>query len=308
MSIKPEGKTLRAISCGALAAAALLLSACAAATLPAGAGAPRGKEAPKFATFAESDEQRKAALASWKEIVGQQAAATAPTPELQPLTATIKSLPANLQTPPRLPLVTLNDRNAKPVEAVREALRRFLKSASPLVGVELSELSLEEIAGAQGSTRTARYVQTSFPYPLRNGYGSVEVTFTPDLRITGLTSTAIPDPEPLRRALAAVTASVTADKAAASLANRTVTFNDSGGNKQTRTITQADATTARSLVIFPVRSATDPQTLELHIAWEVAVAGPTAPLLVYVDAVTGEQLGASQGTATGDKPAEKTKA
>jgi hypothetical protein len=294
-------KTSRAVACAAIVAQAILLCACAAMTRPAGAGTPTANDAPKFAALSASDERHKAALASWKTIVGEQAAA-APTPELQPVTATLKSLPANLQTPPRMPLVHINDKSANTDEETRESLRRFLASASPLVGVDLSELSLVEIVDAPGGAKTARYVQNSFPYPLRNGYGDVEVTFTPDLRVVKLTSTAVPDAERLRRDLATLTQTLTRDKAAASLANRAVIFNDSNGNPQTRTVTQTDAVTARALVVFPVRRAGNQATLELHLAWEVAVGGPEAPLLAYVDAVTGEQLGATQETSTTDKP------
>ena len=52
------------------------------------------------------------------------------------------------------------------------------------------------------------------------------------------------------------------------------------------------STAARQLVVFPLRrDAADSAALELHVAWEVA-ADPS--LLVYVDAATGDVLGASQ--------------
>jgi hypothetical protein len=316
-------RTLRAAPFVFVVALAPLLCACAAMTKPAGAGAPGAGNGPKFATLEASDERRKTALASWKEITGQPltttaaatAAATAttvPTPELLPVTATLRSLPANLQTPPRMPLVTINDKSAKRKngdraatntdEQTRESLRRFMASAAPLVGVDLGELSLVEIVDAPGGARTARYVQNSFPYPLRNGYGEVSVTFTPDLRVIALSSTVIPDAESLRRSLAAVTQTVAADKAAASLANSTITYTDSAGNRQTHNITQSDALTSRALVLFPVRREGDPQTLELHIAWEIAVGDPAAPLYVYVDAATGQQIGASQATTSASVP------
>jgi len=320
MTNKLIERTLRAAPFVFIAALAPLLCACAAMTKPAGAGAPGASQGPKFAALEASDERRKAALASWKEITGQPllttaattAATTIPTPDLLPVTSTVESLPANLQTQPRMPLVTINDRGAKKTngdkaapntdEQTRESLRRFMTSAEPLVGVGLSELSLVEIVDSPGGARTAHYVQNSFPYPLRNGYGEVEVTFTPDLRVTALSSTAIPDAESLRRSLAAVTQTVAADKAAASLANSTVTYTDSAGNRQTRAITQSDALTSRALVLFPVRREGNPQTLELHIAWEVAVGGPASPLFVYVDAATGQQIGTSQSSSTPYKP------
>jgi len=211
------------------------------------------------------------------------------------VTATVKSLPANLPTQPRMPLVRINDKSTKSDEETRESLRRFMASAAPLVGAGLQELSLVGVVDAASGAKTARYRQNSFPYPLRNGFGEVEVTFTPDLRVVGLSSTAIPDAERLRRTLAAVTQTLSADKAAAALANRAVTFTDRSGNQQTRTVTQSDAVAARTLVIFPIRR--DPATLELHVAWEVSVGGPEAPLLVYVDAATGDVLAATVGMA-----------
>ena len=278
----------------AVAATAFMLGACAAMTRPA--GVPRASEPPKFAVLAASNERRNAAIASWKTIVGEPNAAATATPELEPVTATVKSLPSNLQTQPRMPLVRINDKSTKTDEETRESLRRFITSAAPLVGVGLQELSLVEVVDAAGGAKTARYRQNSFPYPLRNGFGNVEVTFTPDLRVVGLSSTAIPDAERLRRALASITQTLNADKAAAALDNRTITFIDRSGSQQTRTVAQAETKTAQQLVVFPVRR--DPATLELHVAWEVSVGGPETPLLVYVDAATGEQLGATQGTST----------
>jgi hypothetical protein len=49
-------------------------------------------------------------------------------------------------------------------------------------------------------------------------------------------------------------------------------------------------TSVRELVVLPVRAPADAATLELRVAWEVAVGGGGSPLLVYVDAVTGEQI------------------
>jgi hypothetical protein len=210
------------------------------------------------------------------------------------VTATLKSLPPNLAAPPRMPLVTLGDKKAPGEEETRESLRRFIASAGPLLGVTTQELSLVEVKDAGGGAQTARYRQDPFQYPLNNGYGVVEVTFTPDLRVVGLSSTAIPDSEQLRRSLAAVKPTLDAAHAAAALTNRAVAFKDHNGAEQTHTVTQSDAATARRLVVFPQLRPGDAPTLELHVAWEVAVGGPAAPLLVYVDAVTGEVLGATQ--------------
>ena len=286
---------VRRFACGAvLVALSFMLGACASAARPAGAERPRGSEQPRFAVLTASDERSTAVLANWKAVVGEQAAAVSPTPELRPVTATLASLPAGLREFPRLPLVVAGDPQNRTEEETRESLRRFLSTAAPLLGIDLKHVSLVEVsdAAAPSGARRALYRQNPFAYPLRNGYGNVEVTFTPDLRVVGLNSTAVPDAERLGRTLAAVPKTVTAAQAAAALANRSVTYADRTGAQQTRTLTQPDPTAARQLVVFPVRRDTpDSTALELHVAWEVA-ADPT--LLVYVDAATGEVLGAEE--------------
>lgn len=283
----------RRVACGvSLFTAALMLGACASAARPAGAERPRGSEPPRFAVLAENEERRAAALANWKTVVGEQAAVASPTPDLRPVTATLASLPAGLRDFPRLPLVVAGDPQNRTEEETRESLRRFLATAAPLLGIELQHVSLVEVseAAAVPGARRAVYRQNPFAYPLRNGYGSIEVTFTPDLRVVGLNSTAVPDAERLGRTLATVPKTITAAQAAAALNNRIVTYNDRSGAQQTRTLAQPDPTAARQLVVFPVRrDAADAAALELHVAWEVVA---DASLLVYVDAATGDVLGA----------------
>ncbi|HEX8559896.1 MAG TPA: hypothetical protein VF668_17500 [Pyrinomonadaceae bacterium] len=281
-----------------LSASTLLLGACASAARTASPERPGATAPPTFAVLAASDERRTAALANWQTIVGGQAAAAGPAPELRPVTATLASLPAGLSDLPRLPLVVEEDDQSQSESETRESLRRFLTTAAPLLGVNLKHLSLVEVADAPaagGGARRALYRQKPFAYPLRNGYGEVAVTFTPDLRVVGLSSTAVPGADALARTLAAVPKTLTAEQAAAALVNRPVTYTDRAGAQQTLAVTQAEAPAARQLVVFPVRrDSADAPRLELHVAWEVAAGDARTPLLVYVDAATGDLLGATQ--------------
>jgi hypothetical protein len=290
------------VACGVVfVATAFMLGACASAARPADAGRPRGNEPPKFAVLAASDERQAAALANWKSVVGEQAAAASPTPDLRPVTATLVALPAGLRDFPRLPLVVAGDANSRTEEETRESLRRFLATAAPMLGIDLKHVSLVNITDAEAGagTRHAFYRQNPFAYPLRNGYGLIEVDFTPDLRVVGLSSTAVPDAERLGRTLATVPKTLTAAQAIAALSNRAVTYTDGSGAQQTRTVNQLDATAARQLVVYPLRRDTaDAAALELHVAWEVAADTSNAPLLVYVDAASGEVLGASAKDGT----------
>lgn len=284
-------RTLRTLILICLATA---LCSCAAATRPASPDRPRAADAPKFVAIDASDERRAAALAAWRVVVGEQAASDSPEPELRPVTATISALPSRLDTPPRMPLVVISDEQSQTEEEKRESLRRFLQTAAPLVGADPKELSLVEVTEARNGTRTARYRQSAFQYPLRNGYGEISVTFAEDLRVLALSSTAIPNAEQLRRSLASVAQGLPAFDAN-TLLNRAVTYTDRAGAQQTRTLTQADSVNARQLVVYPTPNASDPSTLELHVAWEVAGGAPASTLYVYVDAVTGEVLGAEEG-------------
>jgi hypothetical protein len=295
-------RTLRTLSVICLAT---LLGACAAATRPTSPDRPRADDAPKFVTVTATDERRTAALASWKTVVGEQSAAASPAPELRPVTATISALPAGLDAQPRMPLVVISDEKTQTEEETRESLRRFIQTAAPLLGVDPKELSLVEVIDAQNGARTARYRQNAFPYPLRNGYGEVSITFTQDLRVLALSSTAVPDAERLRRSLAAVAQGLPAFDAN-SLAGRAVTYTDRAGARQTRTLTQGDALNVRQLVVYPTLDGADPSTLELHVAWEAAAGGPSSTLYVYVDALTGDVLGAAEGIteATTQTPAQ----
>lgn len=232
-------------------------------------------------------------------MLGASNAQAGPTPELRPVTATLSALPANLPAPPQMPRVIVKDEREQSEEETRESLRRFIEGAGPLLGVLPGELSLVEITEVAGGARRARYRQNPFRFPLRNGYGDLEVTFTPDLRVTGLSSTAVPDTERLRTALAAFRGQrLTAEKAVAALVERSVTFNDAAGNRQTRAVAPAGDATPRELVVFPVRTGGDEPALELHLAWEIYLGAQSPALLVYVDALTGEQLAATAANGT----------
>jgi len=294
MSSKTLPTPPRLLPAAACAALALLLGACAS-NPAAGPGRPRGPAAPYPVVLAASAERRQSALAGWASILGD-AASASPTPELRPVTETPAALPAGLATLPRLPRVIIDDAAEQSEEETRESLRRFIASAPALIGSELRHLSLVEIVDAPGGAgaKLARYHQRPFHYPLRGDYGRVEITFTPDLRVTGLSSTAVPDGERLRPLLRSITRQLTADQAAAALAARaSVTYTDASGAQQTRPVASASDITPRELVIFPVRREGQPPALELHYAWELEVGGGGQPLLVYIDAVNGQQLAAA---------------
>lgn len=268
---------------------------------------PRANEPPYPVVLAANAERREQALAGWAALARDNNVGNEPPPQLQPVTATISALPAG-DAPLRLPLVEIRDeagevREASREESRRESLRRFILSAGALLGVAPQNLSLVERRDETDGTRRARYQQQPFPYPLRAGFGVLEIAFTDDRRVLSLSSTAIPDTERLARALALLRPQqLTAEQAVERVRGRA--FNFPGINsQQTYTVAPDDPIVPRELVVYPVRPANDTGALELHVAWEIAVGKGATPYLVYLDALRGEIIAATtQPVQTEAKP------
>lgn len=269
---------------------ALGLSACAASPSPNAAG-PRPNEPPYPILLTETAERREVALAAWAKFTTEQGITNASAPELQPVTATIRSLPTFTGTPLYLPKV--GDTIPMNEENTRESLRRFITSIIPLLGARQQQLSLIQRIDAADGTKKALYEQRPFRYPLRGGYGKLEITFTPDRRVLQISSTCVPDTEQLQRTGAA-RPKWDAEKVGAQIAGRTFTYRDSAGNTQTLTIAQGENLTVRELVIYPLPRLGDPAILEFHLAWEITVKRVPDSFNIYLDAVTDEILGVSQ--------------
>lgn len=259
---------------------------------------PRADEPPYPVLLSSDKDRRERALNSWATLARDAgAAANPPAPELEPATATLRALPAAPSAVVlRLPLVEIKDGDKESAdEATRESLRRFIASARDLLGVTTEDLSLVEVRDEAGA-RVARYQQKPFPFPLRGGYGRVEIRFAPDRTVLALSSTAVPDTERLARALSAARArAISADDVVKRLAGRAFTVTTAAGASQSYTVAAGETVEARELVVYPVARANDPNTLELRLAWETAV-GRAGEVLAYVDAVTGEVFAATRSS------------
>ena len=265
------------------------LSACAA-TPPPNAAGPRPNEPPYPVLMTETAVRREAALAAWTKFMTEQGITNPPAPELQPVTATIRSLPTLTDKPLYLPKV--GDTSPMNEENTRESLRRFIASASPIIGAQPQQLSLVQRVDAADGTQRALYEQRPFRYPLRNGYGKLEITFTPDRRVLQINSTCITEVEQLQRAGAGTRPRWDAEKLLAQLADRTFTYRDAAGNSHILTVAKGEAT-VHELIIYPLPRADDSATLEFHLAWEINVKRATGSFNIYLDAVTDELIAVS---------------
>lgn len=267
------------------------LSACAATPSPDPAG-PRANESLYPPLLTDDGSRREAALAAWANFTRALGIANAPAPELQPVTATLRSIPALSETPLYLPKV--GEGVPMTEEETRESLRRFIAETGPLLCGDQQQLSLiQRIDGANGG-KEARYQQRPFRYSLRGGYGEVRISFAPDRRVIQMSSSCIPDSDIIRRGFVGLGQQMMpVEKALESIAGQAVAYDDASGNRQTLTLPQAERLNARELVIYPLERAGEPATLEFHVAWEVLVED--APkLAIYLDSVSGKVIGTGQ--------------
>lgn len=265
---------------------ALALSVAGCATVqPVSPGAPSRNQPLYPVVLPEKTQRTEAAAAAWAQLTIQQGISGKPTVPLQPVTATISSLPANLSGSLYLPKVGTAAQMSD--AETRESLRRFLNEWKTVIGAVPAQLSLAgESSGGDGS-KTAFYEQRPFSYPLRGDYGKVQVRFAPDRRVLSLSSSAIPESERIQAALKATLPKISADEVPAKLAGRTFNYSDSTG-QQTYTITSANQINVQQLVVYPRVVSSPTPALEFLLTWEISLTnGPVK--VIYLDAV-GDQV------------------
>ncbi len=277
------------VLCFALPVAlAVSMCACAATSRPPDAAGPRSTEL-LYATIVERADRREAALTAWANLTRSQGINNAPAPELHPFTQTLKS------TPPLSPPLYLPKVGAEPAmneEETRESLRRFIADQAALIGAEAQQLSLVLRTDLADGTKKARYEQHPFRYPLRGGYGQLEISFAPDRRILQINSTCIPDVEQLERTRVGPAPRLNAEQVATNLVGRSFTYTDTSGAQQTYTITRIEEVKVRELVIYPMIRAGEPAVLELHRAWEIVIGDGLASSTIYFNTLTNKIIAA----------------
>lgn len=216
------------------------------------------------------------------QLAGNSGAAEA---ELQPVTATILSLPPKASSSLYLPRIgataVMNE------EETRESLRRFINEWQQLIGADPAKLSLVERADQPDGSKLANYEQRPFRYPIRGNYGKLQIHFATDRRVLNLSSSCIPDADRLQTALSALNVQLRSKEAIQQLRDNGLVYTDSKGNKVSSRVAAASQINARGLVVYILPSKTSPEALEFHLAWEIELSN--APVkIAYLDAISGE--------------------
>lgn len=280
--------SVRKLNLVSLGLAALLVGSSCAALQPPSATGPRGAEQVYPILLTEDSGAMEASIAALNRLA-QPGSVGALESNVQPVTATIRGLPARANSPLYLPKVGATAVMSE--EETRESLRRFIRETQELIGADPAKLTLIERTDLPDGSKLAIYEQRAFRYPIRGGYGKLQIRFTNDRRVIDLSSSSIPNAERMQTTLSGLTVTLNAEDVVKQLRENEITYiNASGVTHKLRPGANAELT-PRSLVTY-VRPAKDhADALEFHIAWEVLSNGQ--PLkLIYVDAVNGEILAA----------------
>ena len=259
-------------------AAALTFAACAA-FQPTDANGPTAN-APRYpVTQADAGTRLAEAAQAWYQLSQHYGLPGKTEANLNPYTATLESLPANLPAPIYLPKV---GSQTNPTEDdIRESLRRFIVEWQQLIGADPNQLSLVERTDDPSGVKTARYEQRPFRYPLRGGFGNLTIRFRSNGQLVSFSSNCIPNTDRIQATLNGLTPKVTAEQAVNHVKAQ-----------QTQSLPANATVEARQLVVY-AQPSKDPSTgLEIRLAWEIEVTGGPVTR-VYLDAISDEIIATS---------------
>jgi len=229
--------------------------------------------------------QQQEAETAWRALLTEQQLPEAKF-DAEPVLNTPRALPLNLAG-----RIKLSER-AGPLDelAAKEALRRFIEKHAVLLSggrretaINLKDLSLTTFSN-EGAMYRAVYEQRSFPYPIAGGFGELMLVISKSGTLLQWNSRLLPNLE-----LPASTSLNTAELPQR-FVGRTFTYSNIAGQPQTYRVASANEAVVKSLVVYPKITG---NRLTLHIAYPVEVGRGTT-WTVYLDAVTGEELGVRQ--------------
>jgi hypothetical protein len=270
---------------------ATLLSVSACSTLqPPDPNGPRSNAPPYPVVAVDETNNQEDALLAWRQLAQRHAMSTASDVVLDPVTATIRALPADHSTPVFLPKV--GDGPTQTEEEIRESLRRFIDDWRPLIGTDPAQLSLVEHKDESANVQVARYEQRPFRFALRGEFGKLVIRFNKSNRqVIELSSTCIRNADRLQSSISNLTAKVTSEDAVNRIRGKPLTITSQTG-QQTLTLGANEVADAKQLVIYARASGSNPNQLELRLAWEIETPNSVVKKL-YLDAISGEVIAVS---------------
>lgn len=267
---------------------ALLLVACVAPGQTS-VNTPQGKTEDYPPAIENTAVRQNAAQESWRAFLTEMQL-----PEVaadrEPVIDTPRALPQELAG-----RVKLNTRNVvfDELEA-KEALKRFIgRARGVLVGngktnpLGLNDLSLKSFS-SEGNFYRAVYEQESYGLPIANGYGLLTLVVGKDGTLLQWNSTLIP------KVALPVRPVIETRPLLDRFVGRTFTYSNIAGRPMSYKVASATEVSLGMPVVYPKLEA---DKLTLHLALPVEV-GKGMTWTVYIDAITGDELGVKQNFAT----------
>lgn len=267
---------------------ALLLAAC---TAPGQVevNTPQGRAQNYPPVIADTPERQQAAQQAWQAFLTDLRL-----PEAKMEREAVLNTPRTL--PPELAgRININERGSALNELeVKTALRRFIERALVVLdgGARQSPLNLRDLSlvtfSKDGNFYRAIFQQTGYAFPIVNGYGELRFTLGKDGSLMQWNSTLLPVVAlPLRP-------EVTTDSIIEKLIGRAFNYTTIAGQPQSYRVTERAETSVKELVVYP---RLEGGKLEVHLAYPIEV-GRSLKWTVFVDAITGQELGVRQDFAS----------
>ena len=268
-----------------------LLCATACSTLqPPDPNGPRPNTPPYPVVPLEETNSLEDARLAWRQLAQRYALPSTSDVVLDPATATVKALPADHSTPIFLPKVGAGETQTE--EEIRESLRRFIDEWRSLIGADPTQLSLVEHRDESANVQIARYEQRPFRYALRGNYGTLLIRFNKNNRqVIELSSSCLRNADRLQATLLNLTPKVSPEDAVTHIKGKSLSVTGTSG-QQTFSIGANDAAEPKQLVIYAMPSRSNPNMLELHLAWEIDTPNSSVKK-VYLDAMSDEVIAVS---------------
>ncbi len=269
-----------------VAAVALTANACSV-LQPPSANGPRANGPAYPVLLIDEAARREESLLAWRQLAQRYGLPENTVADLEPLTATLHSLPSNMKVPIFLPKIGVGPNLTE--EETRESLRRFIGDWRVLIGADPAQLSLVERTDEPTGIKVARYRQRPFRYSLRGPYGNLVIRFDSNRRLLDLSSSCLPNTDRLQVALAAITPKLAAEDLLTHIKGRPISLPDGSGRLQNFAILANDPASVRQLVVYASSSKDQNPTLELRLAWEIDT--PNGPFkTIYLDAIDGQVI------------------
>lgn len=269
----------------ALAVVAIVNAGACAAFQPTDADGPAANRPPYPIALGDVGPRLEEASVAWYQLSQRYGLPGRTEANLDPYTATLESLPANLPAPLYLPRVGPQTNPTE--EDMRESLRRFIVEWQTLIGAAPEQLSLVERTDEPSGVKVARYEQRPFRYPLRGNFGSLVIRFRNDWQLVGFSSNCVPNADRIQGTLNSLTPKVTAEQAVNHIKSQPVVVITTSGQQQSIALPANAKVEARQLVVYAQPSKDTPTGLTIRLAWEIDITnGPISK--VYLDAISDE--------------------